>query len=61
MSPFQNYSAPQFQIKRFPIADNKLDWSIDYADYKPPYFTSPKVSSAEWADPDIKFEISFDI
>jgi len=31
------------QQTRFPVPDEKVEWNTEFADYKPPFFTDPKV------------------
>jgi len=38
-------------IARFYVPDNKIDWSIEYSDYKPEYYDSPVLEGKPWADP----------
>ena len=40
--------------RRFVVPDEKVAWSIDYPEYKPPNYTSERVVGAVWADDDIQ-------
>lgn len=44
---------PSSKIQRFPVPDDKVDWSIDYPEYNPPNYTSSGVEGKPWADLDI--------
>jgi ADP-ribose pyrophosphatase len=42
-------------IKRFPVPDDKVPWSVPWEDYQPVDYTAPVVLKGPvWADPDIK-------
>ncbi|XP_046327185.2 ADP-ribose pyrophosphatase, mitochondrial-like isoform X2 [Haliotis rufescens] len=42
-------------VKRFPVPDDKVPWSAEFAVYEPVDYTSPKVlEKPVWADPDIR-------
>lgn len=42
---------PFIDIKRFPIADNKVDWEVEFPEYSPEYYDSPVLNGKPWADP----------
>ncbi|KAF3700405.1 ADP-ribose pyrophosphatase, mitochondrial [Channa argus] len=45
---------PGSNIKRFPVPDDKVDWSEIWPQYDPVSYTAPSVEKKpEWADPDI--------
>lgn len=45
---------PGSTVARFPVPDDKVDWSVKWAEYKPVSYTAPTVlENPEWADPDI--------
>jgi len=44
---------PRTEVKRLDIPDGKVSWTVDWADYKPPTYTDPKVLKASWADPEL--------
>ncbi|XP_037544853.1 ADP-ribose pyrophosphatase, mitochondrial [Nematolebias whitei] len=45
---------PGSSIKRFPVPDDKVDWSQKWAEYDPVNYTDPAVlKKPVWADPDI--------
>ncbi|KAM8845756.1 ADP-ribose pyrophosphatase, mitochondrial isoform 1-T2 [Spinachia spinachia] len=45
---------PGSQISRFPVPDDKVDWSQDLPRYNPVSYTDPSVNKKPaWADPDI--------
>ena len=42
-------------IKRFPVPDDKVSWSVDYPEYKPVDYTAKSVlNKPVWADDDIR-------
>ena len=42
-------------IKRFPVPDDKVSWSVDWPEYSPVDYTNPHVLAGPvWADPDIR-------
>jgi hypothetical protein len=43
----------QGNVARAPIPDNKVSWTVEWPDYKPVDYTSPRVLKGPvWADPD---------
>ncbi|XP_068193768.1 ADP-ribose pyrophosphatase, mitochondrial isoform X2 [Antennarius striatus] len=45
---------PGSKVKRFPVPDDKVDWSQNWPQYKPVSYTDPSVlKTPVWADPDI--------
>ncbi|XP_022101086.1 ADP-ribose pyrophosphatase, mitochondrial-like [Acanthaster planci] len=46
---------PNSDVKRFPVPDDKVQWSVPWPEYKPVEFTNPKVLAGPvWADPEIR-------
>ena len=44
------------QVKRYPVPDDKVSWSVDWPSYAPVDFTHPNVAAGPvWADPDIRY------
>lgn len=42
-------------VKRFPVPDDKVQWSVKWPEYSPVEYTHPNVAAGPvWADPDIK-------
>ena len=42
-------------VKRFPVPDDKVPWSVDWPEYQPVDYTAPSVLKGPvWADPDIR-------
>uniref|UniRef100_A0A3B4UVT5 ADP-ribose pyrophosphatase, mitochondrial n=2 Tax=Seriola dumerili TaxID=41447 RepID=A0A3B4UVT5_SERDU len=56
-APHVKSRCPQYpgsNIKRFPVPDDKVDWSQNWPQYKPVSYTDPSVAKKPaWADPDI--------
>lgn len=45
---------PGSKVKRFPVPDDKVDWSRRWPQYRPVSYTAPSVlNKPAWADPDI--------
>ncbi len=43
-------------IKRFPVPNDKVPWSVDYPGYQPVDYSAPVLyEKRPWADPDIKW------
>lgn len=43
-------------VRRFPVPDDKVSWSMAWPDYKPVDYTAPPVLNRPmWADPDFRF------
>lgn len=38
-------------VKRFPVPDEFLFWSVEYTDYKPIFYESDVLNGKPWADP----------
>ena len=54
--PHYTYKTPEGDLKqvaRFPVPEEKVGWTVAWADYSPVDFTAPHVREAVWADPDI--------
>ncbi|XP_067911983.1 ADP-ribose pyrophosphatase, mitochondrial-like isoform X2 [Heterodontus francisci] len=46
---------PGSQVKRFPVPDNYVCWSVTWPDYEPVDYTAETVRTGpEWADPDFR-------
>ena len=42
-------------VRRFPVPDDKVQWSVDWPEYHPVDYTAPSVLKGPvWADPDIR-------
>ena len=42
-------------VRRFPVPDDKVQWSVDWPEYQPVDYTAPSVLKGPvWADPDIR-------
>lgn len=42
-------------VRRFPVPDDKVQWSVDWPEYQPVDYTAPVVLKGPvWADPDIR-------
>lgn len=45
---------PQSKVRRFPVPDDKVDWSQNWPQYSPVNYTAPSVlKKPVWADPEI--------
>lgn len=44
---------PRSTVKRFPVPDEKVPWSIPYAEYEPHSYTASSIHGQPWADPEI--------
>lgn len=44
---------PRSSVERFPVPDDKVSWSTEFKEYKPPTYTSPSIQGQVWADPEI--------
>ncbi|XP_059052116.1 ADP-ribose pyrophosphatase, mitochondrial [Achroia grisella] len=44
---------PRSKIERFPVPDDKVDWSSEYKQYQPPDYTESSINGKPWADPNI--------
>lgn len=40
-------------VPRFPVPDNKVDWSIKYDEYEPQRYSAASLQGKPWADPEI--------
>ncbi|XP_065359982.1 ADP-ribose pyrophosphatase, mitochondrial [Calliphora vicina] len=49
----RNNVYPKSDVKRFPVPNEYIQWCVPYAEYAPPTYTAPHISSQVWADPDI--------
>uniref|UniRef100_V9L179 ADP-ribose pyrophosphatase, mitochondrial n=1 Tax=Callorhinchus milii TaxID=7868 RepID=V9L179_CALMI len=48
---------PGSDIQRFPVPDEKVDWTVPWADYKPVNYTAPSLLKQPlWADPQYRDE-----
>uniref|UniRef100_UPI003AAF8267 ADP-ribose pyrophosphatase, mitochondrial isoform X1 n=1 Tax=Centroberyx gerrardi TaxID=166262 RepID=UPI003AAF8267 len=59
VAPHTKSRCPQYpgsKIKRFPVPDDKVDWSRAWPQYSPVNHTDPAVTKRpQWADPDVGF------
>lgn len=47
-------------VNRFPVPDEFVSWSVEYAAYKPILYESDVLIGKPWADPNIgEFSLSF--
>ena len=47
---------PNSDVKRFPVPDGKVPWSMSWPEYVPVEYTNPKVLAGPvWADPEIRY------
>ena len=56
LSKYYSYKSPEGELKqvaRFPVPQEKVDWSVAWSEYRPVEFTAPHVKEAVWADPEI--------
>ena len=45
-------------VKRFPVPDDKVSWSVDWPEYKPVDYTAPVVERMPiWADIDYRYVV----
>ena len=51
----RNTMYPRSQVERFSVPDDKVDWSVDWPEYRPPTFTSPYAIGKPWADPEHRY------
>jgi len=51
----RNTMYPRSQVERFPVPDDKVDWSVDWPEYSPPTFTSSYAIGKPWADPEHRY------
>ncbi|XP_072443297.1 ADP-ribose pyrophosphatase, mitochondrial-like isoform X1 [Chiloscyllium punctatum] len=52
---------PSSEIQRFPVPDDKVDWAVQWADYKPVDYTAPSLfRRPPWADPPYSDERELD-
>lgn len=49
----RNNVYPKSEVKRFPVPDQYVQWSVPFKDYSPTTYTAPHIASQIWADPDI--------
>ncbi|XP_061189697.1 ADP-ribose pyrophosphatase, mitochondrial-like [Saccostrea echinata] len=48
---------PRSEVKRFPVPDEKVPWTVSFPDYKPVDYTAPSILKRPvYADPDIRNE-----
>uniref|UniRef100_A0A646QDT9 ADP-ribose pyrophosphatase, mitochondrial n=1 Tax=Hemiscolopendra marginata TaxID=943146 RepID=A0A646QDT9_9MYRI len=47
------YPFTKDKVKRFPVPDDKIPWSVPWPEYNPQTFTSPRINKQPWADRDI--------
>lgn len=44
---------PFSEIRRLPVPDEKVPWSVNFENYNPPHYDSPVLKNKPWADPPI--------
>ncbi|XP_054932198.1 ADP-ribose pyrophosphatase, mitochondrial isoform X3 [Dermacentor andersoni] len=44
---------PGTDVQRLYVPENKVPWTVEWPDYKPPEFSIPALSSKPWADPEL--------
>lgn len=44
---------PRSSIQRFPVPDDKVDWSTNYEEYNPMRYDAASLIGKPWADSDI--------
>ncbi|XP_073955875.1 ADP-ribose pyrophosphatase, mitochondrial-like [Choristoneura fumiferana] len=49
----RNGMYPRSAIERFMVPDDKINWSVEYKEYKPPNHTANSIHGKPWADPEI--------
>ena len=50
------YKTPEGELKevrRFPVPDSKVGWTVPWPEYDPVDFTAGLVTGAVWADPEV--------
>lgn len=50
----RNNIYPKCDVKRFPVPDEYVQWSVAFSEYQPITYTAPHITNQVWADPDIK-------
>ena len=48
----RNTTYPRSHVDRFPVPDDKVDWSVEWPEYAPPTHTSPGAIGKPWSDPE---------
>lgn len=41
---------PRSSILRFPVPDDKINWTVEYPEYEPPFYTAASIHGQPWAD-----------
>lgn len=49
---------PGTNVQRLHVPENKVPWSVEWIDYKPPEYSIPGLSSKPWADPELGADFS---
>jgi len=50
----KHYDGVDGGVDRFPVADNQVQWTIPFKEYKPVQYTTKKIlANPKWADPDV--------
>ncbi|CAN7997488.1 unnamed protein product, partial [Ixodes hexagonus] len=49
----RNALYPATTVQRFNVPDDKVDWSVNWPDYRPPSFSITGLKSRPWADPEL--------
>lgn len=48
----RNTKYPRSNIDRFHVPDDKVDWTVDWPEYRPPTLTLPGAIGKPWSDPE---------
>jgi len=51
----RNTKYPRSDVERFHVPDDKVDWTVNWPEYGPPTFTSPRVIGKPWSDPEHRY------
>uniref|UniRef100_A0A224YQV3 ADP-ribose pyrophosphatase n=1 Tax=Rhipicephalus zambeziensis TaxID=60191 RepID=A0A224YQV3_9ACAR len=49
---------PGTNVQRLNVPDDKVPWTVQWPDYKPPEYSIPGLSSKPWADPELGADFS---
>lgn len=50
---------PSSEVQRFPVPEDKINWTVDFAEYAPKYYDSPVLAGKPWADPSAPDALKF--
>jgi len=48
----RNTRYPRSDVERFHVPDDIVDWTVDWPEYRPPTYTSPRTVGKPWSDPE---------